>query len=734
VKHIQPLPPSSSINKKSEILYGVENAVGRGVYFMSNVKQTMDIFFDHRAPSIVVDVEEYRNGYIDIRRRGGKIRAFTEITKDNVHYCKKLMKLVDELRHLDGVKGGVAVSESEYMATTVLQEAKPLTQVIYSNVKEVVDQGQYIFDTLWNTTIPAEEKIREIEEGIMPYQTKLIQESDRIIKEIIQINERSNQMYICATAGGIQFTYNYLFEVTNKLLEKYKRGEHKGIKYISTINKHNKNLAKILIHAGVQLRHVKNLPPMSFGISDKQMAATIEKMEYGKKVQSLLISNEPVYVKHFTSIFEELWNDGIDATVRIRDIEEGIESTNIDIVENPQESLKIAYKMIKSAKYEVLRIYPSINSFHRQVRVGAIDLFKEVLEHGVNVRILIPADEQEIRRIVNEEEVMLLGLPQLSIRSIDKSLQTHIGIIVVDRSESLIVESRDDTKDNYYDAAGLAAYSNSKPIALSYASIFENLWMQTELYEQLKQAHEQLKVHDKMQKEFINIAAHELRTPIQPIIGLAEVLNNKTQDSEQQELLGVVIRNAKRLRRLTEDILDVTKIEGSSLSLNKECFNLNEAITNTIDDIRTSTEFELLKNVELVYESQQEEEEQQQRRQELLVEADKARITQVIFNLLSNAVKFTKDGRISITVAEKKDNNNNNKKELIFSIKDTGSGIDPGILPRLFTKFATKSFAGTGLGLFISKHIIEAHGGKIWAENNSNSRGATFYFSIPLSK
>jgi signal transduction histidine kinase len=730
VTHIQPLPPSSSINKKSEILYGVENAVGRGVYFMSNVKQTMDIFFDHRAPSIVVDVEEYRNGYIDIRRRGGKIRAFTEITKDNVHYCKKLMKLVDELRHLDGVKGGVAVSESEYMATTVLQEAKPLTQVIYSNVKEVVEQAQYIFDTLWNTTIPAEEKIREIEEGKIPYQTKLIQESDRIMREIIQINERSNEMCICATAGGIQFTYNYLFEVTNKLLEKYKRGEHKGIKYISNIDKHNKSLAKMLIDAGIQLRHVKNLPPMSFGVSDKQIGATLEKIECGKRVQSLLISNEPVYVKHFTSIFEELWNNGIDAAARIRDIEEGIESTNIDIVENPQESLKIAYKIIKSAKYEVLRIYPSINSFHRQVRVGAIDLFRQVLEHGVKVRILIPADEQEIKRIVNEEQVILLGLPQLNIRSIDKSLQTHIGIIVVDRRESLIVESRDDTKDNYYDAAGLSAYSNSKPIALSYASIFENLWMQTELYEQLKQAHEQLKVHDKMQKEFINIAAHELRTPIQPIIGLAEVLNSKARDIEQQELLGVVIRNAKRLRRLTEDILDVTKIEGSSLSLNKEFFNLNEAITNTIDDIRTSTEFELLKNVELLYESQQE---QQQQRQELLVEADKARITQVIFNLLINAVKFTKDGRISITVTEKKDNNNN-KKELIFSIKDTGSGIDPEILPRLFSKFATKSFAGTGLGLFISKHIIEAHGGKIWAENNSNGKGATFYFSLPLSK
>jgi two-component system sensor histidine kinase VicK len=154
---IPSLPPSSHTNK-SEILYGVENAVGRGVYFMSNVKLRMDIFFDYRAPSIVVDIAEYRNGYTNIRKRGGKIRAFTEITKDNLRYCKKLMELVDELRHLDGVRGGMAVSESEYMATTVLQEAKPLTQVIYSNVKEVVEQGQYIFDTLWNAVIQQSRK------------------------------------------------------------------------------------------------------------------------------------------------------------------------------------------------------------------------------------------------------------------------------------------------------------------------------------------------------------------------------------------------------------------------------------------------------------------------------------------------------------------------------------------------------------------------------------------------
>ena len=116
---------------------------------MDNVKERMDIFFDKEAPSIVIDVKEYRTGYNNIRKRGGRIRAFTEITRENLQHCKELMKLVDELRHLDGVRGGIAISETEYMATTVLQESAPLTEVIYSSIKEVVEQGQYIFDTLW---------------------------------------------------------------------------------------------------------------------------------------------------------------------------------------------------------------------------------------------------------------------------------------------------------------------------------------------------------------------------------------------------------------------------------------------------------------------------------------------------------------------------------------------------------------------------------------------------------
>src|SRR4026208_1963348 len=149
---------------------------------MSNVKKRMDIYFDYSAPSIVVEVPEYRNGYMDIRKRGGKIRAFTEIRKDNVRYCKELTKLVDELRHLNGVRGGIAISESEYMATTVLQEARPLTQVIYSNVKEIVEQGQYIFDTLWSKGIQAKKRIKEIEEGTIREFIETIQDPTEIQK------------------------------------------------------------------------------------------------------------------------------------------------------------------------------------------------------------------------------------------------------------------------------------------------------------------------------------------------------------------------------------------------------------------------------------------------------------------------------------------------------------------------------------------------------------------------
>jgi signal transduction histidine kinase len=732
---IPSFPPNVAANK-SEILYGIEKAVGRGVYFMSNVKERMDICFDHSAPSIVVEIKEYRNGYIDIRRRGGKIRAFTEITKDNIAQCKELIKLVDELRHLDGVKGGIAISETEYMATTVLKEAKPLTQVIYSNVREVVEQGQYIFDTLWNTATPAEQKIREIEEGTIHYESKVLENYDEICKQIVHLAETSTQLSIVSSFGGMQLIYNNFFDLYKKILDKYRKGEGKGIRWVCSIDAESIDLVKIFLNLGMQLRHVKSLTPMSFAIGDKELNATVENMEGGKMVRTLLTSNEPIYVKHFSSIFEELWKNGIDASDKIRDIEQGIDQANIENISNPKEGIKRAWSIIKSAKEEVLIMFSSANAVRRQIDMGGLHLLKEASEeHNAKVRVLIPADEDITSTTIKDVKSMY---PQVDFRTIDKSLQTQITIVLVDKKECVIVELKDDTEDNSYNASGLTTYSDSKSIVSSYISIFESFWQQSELYKQLEEsnkqlteANEQLKVHDKMQNEFINIAAHELRTPIQPILGLSEVLRSRLRRTggggvgegvgQGEEILDIIIRNANRLQRLAEDILDATRIESQSLKLNKERFNLNELISNAVQDYRNQIE-KGNRGIKLLYSPS---------KQDIVVEADRSRLTQVISNLLNNAIKFTKEGTISIST-EKKDN------QVIVSVKDTGSGIDPEILPRLFSKFSAKSFEGTGLGLFISKNIVEAHGGKIWAENNNDDdaygeKGATFYFMLPLT-
>lgn len=461
---------------------------------MSNVKEKMDIFFDHRAPSIVVGVEEYKKGYIEIRSRGGKIRALTEITENNLIFCKKLIELVDELRHLDGIKGGMAVNGLEYMATTQLLKSKPSTHVIYSNVKEVVEQGQYIFDTLWNAAIPAEKKIREIEMGSVPAAepaTIIENNPEEIIKQNRRIAESSKQLSACLTSGGMQYSHKYFYDIEKKLLDKQRRGEHKGIRYITKIDRENIELVKKYLKSGTQIKHTRSLPPMSFGFSDKEIAATIDKMEHGKRAQNLLISNESAYLKHFGSIFEELWNNGVDAADRIKDIEEGIDLAEIEIITNPREGIGRAWSAIKRSKEEILIMFSSANALRRQILMGGLGLLKDASERrNIHVKLLIPHenDQRILSTIIQESKSYC---PKVDFRSMERGFCTRITIVIVDKKECIITELKDDSKDISYKAAGLSTYSDSKSIVSSYVSIFQSIWKQTDLYEQLK-------IHDKM--------------------------------------------------------------------------------------------------------------------------------------------------------------------------------------------------------------------------------------------
>lgn len=574
------------------------------------------------------------------------------------------------------------------------------------------------------------------------HQTRVLNNPSQISEQIRHIAETYSDLSIASTFGGLQLIHNTFLDSYKKILGKYKKGEGNGIRWITNIEEECVELVKTFLDLNMQIKHVKNLPPINFAVGKNEVNLTIEKMEGGKMIQSLITSNEPTYVAYFYSIFEQLWSEGVDAQDRIRNITEGrAEETDIEIIPNPKKGIDNAWKILRSAKKEILIVCSTSNAFRRQLQIGGLQLLKEIVEkNNVKVRILVPADT-EAKLTIKE---ISISNPGIDIRSLEEALQTSITIIIVDRKECIIVESKDDTKETSYDAAGITTYSNSKTIATSYVSIFESLWNQTELFEELKKSNRQLanlykqviatnkqmKTSSNMQKEFINVAAHELRAPIQPILGLAEVLRQQNQQpdnkedqmySENNELLNVIIRNARRLQQLTENILDVTKIENNSMELNKEEFILSKAVLESFTDFTNQLSKEQKENVKLTVALDE---------GDVLVVADKHRINQVINNLLNNALKFTKQGQITLSTEKEKKYG----KEAIVKIQDSGPGIDPDIMPRLFTKFATKSYSGTGLGLFISKSIVETHGGKMWAENNLDGKGATFLFTLPIAK
>ena len=533
-------------SERTEVLYGFEKTTEAIMSFLDSAEVSMNICADYAWPSVAMGVEAFKKGLYDLNARSVQSRFLTDITKDNIEYCKELMQ-ISELRHLDGVKGNFAVSEKGYIASATLQEASLLQQVIYSNVRAILDQQQYVFETLWNKALPAEQRLREIEEGIE------------------------------------------------------------------------------------------------------------------------------------AEVFETI--------------------TNHEVVR------QILVDLAKSVKKEALFFLPNDKAMVRIDKLGIVDYLIKASQKSDTtiVRLVCPLSNE------NAEVTSKIAKNAPRIQILNGNNYTY-GIYVVDNQKALRVELKVPSADTFSEAIGFAVYSNRPNTVSFFRSVFELLWNERML-------NEQLKLHDKMQKEFINIASHEMKTPTQAILGMSGLLQYYPE--KKDELIEIIRRNAKRLQTLTNDILDVTRIESQTLQLEKERFNIYGLLSDLIKDYTERIKSDN-KNIELLYE-------QQNINCPILVEGDKGRINQVLSNLLNNALKFTDEGQIVVDAHE-----SNNKKDIIVSIIDTGSGINKDIFTKLFSKFATKSSQGTGLGLFISKSIIEAHGGKIWAKNNKD-RGSTFMFTLPIT-
>ena len=335
---------------------------------------------------------------------------------------------------------------------------------------------------------------------------------------------------------------------------------------------------------------------------------------------------------------------------------------------------------------------------------------QDITKGTIKLRILTPFDKKIID---SASRLMAKGV---HIKYLPEALSLTVTFLIVDRKFSMTAELANDYTEIPAESLGLSTFSNSKATVLYYISMFENLWKQSDLYEKTENLYEKVKKTNKTQIQFIKETAHEIRNPIQSILGIAEImLSNKNLDvGHIDDLIKIIIRNAKKIKILTENILEAARIESNILSLELEEFDLVELVKDLLKDLKNLIQN---KNINIILKCKED---------SILIVADKLRLNQVFLNIINNAIKVAQQEGEIIVFLERQDDNT-----VLVRITDDGPGIPLNIKDKIFSKFVTGTKSGTGLGLYICKNIIEKHGGKIWADNNKN-KGANFNFTIPM--
>jgi two-component system, OmpR family, sensor histidine kinase VicK len=578
--------------------------------------------------------------------------------------------------------------------------------------------------------------------------TFVIKGRKRALKEAYTRSLHVRNSYYCVTGNELSKSYKPFIPLLRSQVYQY--GGSSLI--ITNIDKETIPAVRELSKAGAQIRHIDNTSMRRCVIYDGAVAyfsiveepeitrSAIKGVEETEGEDLWIASTELSVIQSAKRRFLSDWENAVAAIDRINELQQGKPIEITRIMKDNKEAVNVYRSLAQSTKEECLYLLPSARALIRVKSANILDALVEAAKkRQAKIKILCPID--------SENKHIVEGLKNDLLYNYNNNIEFKVSdptkstILIIDRAHVFTSELRNNATYDIYEALSLSTYSNSKPTIESYITLFESLWKQKEFADKLKLANEKLKTHDKMQKEFINVAAHELRTPTQSILALANLIAHHPE--RRDEIMQAILRNASRLQRLTNDILDVTRIESQTLKLNKERFDLNDLIMDIVEGYRNQLEKDNSSlKIPLLYDGN-EIDNNNNNESHLLVEADRERISQVISNLLNNAVKFTKEGNISINVLKKigrkgKEMDIQEEQEVVIvNIKDTGAGIDSEILPRLFTKFASKSdTGGTGLGLFISKSIVEAHGGEMWAKNNVSDerleKGATFAFSLPI--
>lgn len=601
------------------VINGSDDAEKTIIDFVNKTKEKIDSCVSSTTPSVFVEVQAIRNARIAaFRDRGVKLRYIIEINSENLNYCKEMLEF-SEIRHFEGMKGNFEVAdEKEYVAFATLHKERDIPQVLFSNVPEIVDQQQLVFNSFWEKCIPSERRIEELEKGIKSSVTTIFNE--------------------------------------------YEKAEKKE------------------------------------------------------------------------------------------------------------------FEMIREAKNEIQLIYSTPSVFHLQEKSGMLELLKEMSDQkeNLNVNLLVPIDST-IKKSLSLALLTRTKNCKIQIQDIEPCVDIKIKSIVTDKKDCLIMEIKNLEEEKTTPVIGFSIYSNSIPTVLSYCSIFEMIRNQSILAEKLKQEGE-------IKDDFINVAAHELKTPTQAITGYSE-LNGKLfedflknyqnmTDNELTRIIAklhehheIIYRNTARLNILINNLLDVARFESNNsadIKLHKEKVDLVKEIVDIIEEQFIHKTREKGIKISFINKGLGE---------HCWVHSDRLRLNQILVNLIDNAIKFTKrddsihiiiknsddfelnpnetgvDGTHSVTkhsknkaeeVRDEKHSESRRRREIeieeemvYIGISDTGKGLSQNILPKLFEKFTTDSEFGTGLGLYITRKLVEAHGGRIWAFNNNDGIGSTFVLRLP---
>lgn len=458
------------------------------------------------------------------------------------------------------------------------------------------------------------------------------------------------------------------------------------IRFLTEITPDNIEVAKELAKIA-EVRHLDNIKGGS-AISEKAFMATTLLVKE-KPVPQLIYSSAKEIVEQQRYVFEMLWGMSRPAQQRISEIQDGREREFMELITDHAQASKTFAELVRSAEKKVSLLLPHRTSFAKSRVAGVIEALADKARiKRAEVRIISP--------LSNEDREYLASVsPKLKVVG---GQESSMSLLIVDDKKCIVVEESGGGEQS----GGFILYTNSPPAVRSFRTLFDIQWRELVMIDSLLSTGRQ-------RDEFISVAAHELRNPITPIMLFVDGLREEM--GERPEIAGIV-RNTRRLQRLIQDILDVAKVDNRNLALRKAEFDMNALLKEACADAQNQAKG---KSVKVAFEPAG----------KVMVNADEARVSQIVYNLLDNALKFTQKG--TIKVAAKKSGG-----EIEVSVYDEGTGISPKVLPRLFEKFVTASESGTGIGLYLSKAIIEAHGGRIWAENNK-SKGATFYFSIPTS-